>query len=154
MNGRRAVELANGQFWDFVRRLTEETAMDLVASIPNLEAEDLAIVVADFEAARSFVLFELQTRLGFWRQLPWVFAAFADWNVEAARQAVARTLSTFDCVPQDPAQHHRIPLSCLAPGSDKRRALDVFRDGASLAEYPTLYQAIAELVFKKGSAAS
>ena len=52
--------------------------MDLVASLPNLEAEDLAVVVADFEAARSFILLELQTRLGFWRQLSWVLAAFAD----------------------------------------------------------------------------
>ena len=103
--------------------------------------------MADFEAARSFILLEVQARLGFWRQLSWVLAAFADCNVEAARQAVARTLNTFDSSPQDTAQHHRIAWSWLAPGSDERRALDAFRDGASLAEYPTLYQAIAELAF-------
>lgn len=64
MNGRRAVELANGLVFEFVKQLLDETAINLVAQLPELQPEDLALIVADFEAARSFVMFELETRLG------------------------------------------------------------------------------------------
>ena len=76
-----------------------------------------------------------------------LFSAFADWHVERARRAVTRALQIFDSSPQDPAQHHRITWGWLAQGSETREAVDAFRDGASLTEYPILHQASAELAF-------
>ena len=147
MNGRRAVELANGMFLKFFKALADVSGMDMLDSLPTLEPHDKALILADFESARAFILFELRTRLGFWHQLPWVFAAFADWDEDRSRSAARKAVHDFDVSAQDPQQHHRLTWDWLAPGSEKREALNSFIDGAPLDSIPMLCLAVAELAF-------
>ena len=64
MNGRRAVELANGMFLKFFKALADVSGMDMLDSLPTLEPHDKALILADVESARALILFELQTWLG------------------------------------------------------------------------------------------
>lgn len=121
--------------------------MELLSKLSRLNADYMASLMADFEQARRFIAMELQTRLGYWTQLPWVLVSFGDWKVQRARMSVAKVLKMLDESVQDVDLHHRMSWDWLSKGSATRIAFEKFRDSEPLSSFPELQYAIAELVF-------
>jgi len=72
MRGLRAPEMANGDFWKAMGRITQNTAADLLVKLsPRLSPAQRTDIMDSFVSAQQSFLGVLAIRLGFWLEWPW-----------------------------------------------------------------------------------
>ena len=144
LRGRRAPELATGDFHVALHTLAEQSYQALLALGWQATQIELTRVLEDFVKARGFLTASLELKLGPWLQLPYLIAAVAHPQNSKARAGVRKACLLYDSA-QPEAQH---PFSnfCLQPGT-LRRELEFFVAGGSLDKLPAARALAARLRF-------
>ena len=95
MEGRRASEMAAGDFNAFVRQLLDivNGTLAISAWILILGPADRNKVMNDWAALRLHIRFTLDIKLAFWRQLPWILFGLAHANSDQAIACGKRALA-------------------------------------------------------------
>lgn len=114
---RMAPEFAAGDLLKVLRRLTNvaQTMVSTDLGVLALSEEDRSVVLGDFAHARRHILFSMQLKTAFWRQLPWILFGLGHADDNTARECGARALQLFANA-GDTATHHYVTLLMLGPG--------------------------------------
>ena len=95
MRGRRAAELANGDFMTTIQELFEETAASLMLQMPrDLSADDRYMVVQDFERGRCQLLYTFTLKMTHWSEPPWLLCGIAHHQCDKAIATLEKVLSS------------------------------------------------------------
>ena len=95
LRGRRAAELAGGDFFALFQRLFQHHATEVEASLPrSLSQEQILDMMRDFEAARSHILAVYVLKLSFWQQPPNALAGIAHDEPRVRARSVEACLSS------------------------------------------------------------
>ena len=150
MKGKRSSEMAAGAVDTVVDSLCNLSFQTYVQSDDAaLPEEDRAIILRDFEFARSFLDFGIKAKLAFWKTVPWKLCGLGHHWVSAARQCAKESLQEFDdslAGGQVKLEHHH-PLArkFLSPSGPLRVSVEGFAGGAVMSQQ--LHQAVSELKF-------
>ena len=121
--GRRAPELANGDFEQMLALLTHTCLADLVASFdPQLLPHQRHELLQDFNIARAHLAFYFSIKLAAWRLSPLRVCALGHHDIAVARECARRLL-------EDPDWNHVPQLQRVS-----RTSLQHFADGGSLTD--------------------
>ena len=117
----------------------------------ELTAEERQLVLLDWEAGKAWLVHTLQTKLSFWRSLPYLLAIGAHWDDQTARQGLKEALAQYDAacaVSGSSAKPHRLSHLFCSKDGQLRRQVERFADGsASLMQLPELEYHLARLQF-------
>ena len=101
--GCRAPELAAGALEEILQSLAEMSLADLTRQFPQeLSVADRALVLQDFDAAKSYLELGVRVKLSCWYQLPWVAAGLghhsSDTRVSTAKTCCRNTTAALQRV--------------------------------------------------------
>ena len=112
MRSLRAPELAAQQLSATMAAICEASWQDMMHSeqISFLEASELTVLLADWNAATAKQLLLLQNKTDYWQRLPWKLAALAHHDKGTVKAAASSIYKELTKVAQDgsAAAHHRI----------------------------------------------
>ena len=108
MSGKRAPEMARGEYLDVIRSSVQEQRVALLTEVGDVSSESLDSILSDFDLGLHRLEEIAKVKFGFWSQLPWMLASLADWSEGRARVSAQKILAAFDSQPQDERLHHRI----------------------------------------------
>ena len=95
LRGRRAAEVAAGDFFSLLSDLFNQASTRIEAGLPiGLSDEQVLSIMRDFEAARAHIMSTYVLKLSFWSQPPYVLAALGHYDPLARANAVERCLSS------------------------------------------------------------
>ena len=93
MRGRRAAELANGEFLKVFQKLADSSAARLVASLTQgLGDADRRRLLQEFNIARTHLFFYFALKLAAWSRYPLRALRLAHSNPQVAKQEMGRVL--------------------------------------------------------------
>ena len=88
----------------------------------------------------------LQTKLAYWKLLPWALCGMAHHDPAEAQKAAQECLDLYQRDP-DPSHHHRLTVLFLAPGSELRSQVEAFASGVPLKSLRALRLRVAKFQF-------
>ena len=137
--GRRAPEMATGDWKDVIATLAQLSVMDVVSGLPRtLLQVDREIILSDFRAAQSHLQSVLTVKFSYWGHLPHKLAGLLHPDPSKSRECAADSLQLFDATPIL-EWHHRVSLKVLKHNSKTRQQLEAYAfRGAHLEELPEL----------------
>ena len=148
MATRLAPEFASGEHFRVMHTLSQYSHTTLLYS-PDVQAvtpEERAKILTEFARGRRHVLFNLRLKLGFWRQLPWIFMALGHADTGIARNCCRRGLQLYDASPA--MVHHWVTRLLCDPAGPGRSELMAFIDGREdLLQCPLLVRMAARFRF-------
>lgn len=93
LRGRRAPELANGDFFKLLDALCERESHNVLCEMPSdITESDRAELLVEFEKGRAHLVFTMTLKLSHWSEPPWLVFAAAHHKASVSRAAVARSL--------------------------------------------------------------
>eukprot|EP00974_Lingulodinium_polyedra_P015013 1452633-Lingulodinium_polyedra.AAC.1 len=141
MASRRAPECAAGQLMVMARRLlnTANTAVLMAPSTLACDEADRLLILGDLARARRHILLQMQLKVSFWRQLPWVLWGVAHHSRTVAEECAKRALRLFQRGLQQPGMrvHWLAALLCM-PGERGWAEMVAFINGENLCRLPLL----------------
>eukprot|EP00435_Cladocopium_sp_Y103_P050317 s774_g15.t1 len=140
MRGKRLPELVGGGIQTILNNLAAMAFTDLLQKHrPLLTADQWALVVQDFDKAKSHAALEFQVKFDWAQRLPWKLALLAHLDQSLARRELHVIVSQFDSQsPELQQHHHRLTCQLLSKSSPLRADLDRFLSGKALHELPQL----------------
>lgn len=106
---------------------------------PLLTADQWAMVVQDFDKAKSHAALEFQVKFDWAQRLPWKLALLAHLDQSLARRELHVIVSQFDSQsPELQQHHHRLTCQLLSKSNPLRADLDRFLSSKALHELPQL----------------
>ena len=114
-------------------------------SMAALSETEKAEILADFAAARAYMLFHLRLKFGHWGQLPWILLGLAHPDVEKARACMRRALQLYEASSKQ--NLHWWVLLLLVPGSTGHAQVVDFVNGRPLQSLPFLQRVAAMFFF-------
>ena len=95
LRGRRAAEVAAGDFFDLLSNLFTQAATRVESGLPaGLSPEQVLRIMKDFESARAHIISTYVLKLSFWSQPPYALAALAHYRPAARAMAVETCLAS------------------------------------------------------------
>lgn len=140
MRGKRLPELVAGGMQAVLEHLAAMAFTDLLQKHrPLLTAEQWAMVVQDFDTAKSHAALEFQLKFDWAQRLPWKLALLGHLDQSLARRELQVVVSQFDSQsPELQQHHHRLTYQLLSTSSPLRADLNRFLSGKALHELPRL----------------
>ena len=148
----RAWEVIDGRVDDLLRDIGQAFENDILQTVDIKNADgltqplnpaDLSKVLTDYRGGLAHIQFALDLRLSWRRNLPWMLMGIPHPNpargAHWARQCVTAFLEKTE------AQHHRLSLLFLRPGSVLRVAIDQFI--LTFIMPPVLFQQVSPFLF-------
>lgn len=142
LKGRRAVQVASGQWKEFIRRLSSlSISQDAVAALSKLEQLDSGyakFLLQSFQDCRASMEFKAKQSWSFWDSLPfsvlqllrhWVDPVQEDWSRETAK----RLMSLYDAAPSKTSMG-AVSFQIFGSGGRYREMLQAWIDGGGLAD--------------------
>ena len=131
-----------GQLQRWAKKILELRATDLATSLPqDLEDRERNLILHDFATANAVILLQLQVKLSYWEQLPYVCFVLAHPDPSESRLGMQKALHLYQNAPQ---VHH--PL-CRALFITHRAQLEEFLSGRPLEECQDLHLQAARMRF-------
>ena len=145
----RGPHMAAGQLQSFIHELkTSRFHQALGPVIPKLTAEDLQRLQTDWCRAVQHLATDLQLRLRFWQDLPWIIVGGAHPEEGAARRCLREAQRLWDELPEEAKDWQHSLTNRLFTTPLLREELHAFSvEGVSRDELPVLRQFLAPLAF-------
>ena len=145
--GCRSPNLANEDHMAVFRAIWQTMLETLISACRSkVSAEDWAVILQEFDRARTHIMYIVLLKLSHCTRLPWFLCILAHSNVEIARAGAGTILELFAKSPFKHTQHRLVWTLCR-PGSLLRAQLIQFRDGVPLQNLPELFREVLKLKF-------
>jgi hypothetical protein len=137
MKGRRAAELAAGDFDHFIDELLGITQGQVLFHCrEGLAPAELQTLLIDFESARQHLILQLRTKFSVWRRLPHVLCGVAHHVNDKARAVARFAVQQHQRLGAD-NNIHPMTYKFMSPGPLRQELLE-FIDGVDLSTLPLL----------------
>ena len=146
--GMRVQELAAGALDDILDQLASLAQAFLLAcrAIVALSHAGRGRMVEEFARGRRHIMFTIQLKAAFYKNLPWVLLGCAHHVLEKARACARRAIELYEGASELVKAFQLVHELC-SPGSIGRAQLTLFRDGQPLRNLPVLEGHVSKMKF-------
>jgi len=133
--GRRSPELAVGDLDKFIDDLVSIRLVDVLSCCADLQPAEVGTVIADFDAARNYVVGGVVQKMSVWKKLPHVLCGIGHCQEDKARAAAISALQQWHALTDaEAATAHPMSRKWCHPASHLCQQLVLFVRGASRAD--------------------
>ena len=123
MTGKRLPELVAGDLDVCLHQLWSASAAQVELDLSSsLRQDERYKIISDFEAGRSHLLYLLNAKLAWRKQLPWALAGLGHGDIAVQQRTCRNALEQWDST-LDKTCHHRITANFCAEGSHLRECM-------------------------------
>ena len=134
-----AADLASGCMFEHFEEIANTTELKLGQRLadccPGLSSDEKQMILADFVAAKLYILLGLRLKFDYWLRLPWLFAGLGNVDPTVRTRVANQCINVFNSMLQDGVplkSMHPFIIKFLCPGSVLRSQVDAVARGEDM----------------------